>query len=599
MKNLSILPKKSPVNLRVENEKTLHKLPCEETMMKQDTTIDCVLIGYNEVHFSSLWNAAKQYDAFSGKQWALMLETIEHQGERVPYNILLNDYITQEKDKETNLHVWNVPNLAVCYLYSYLKKRKFNVEFIKFFTEEKQRLASLLNSNPKSVAITTTFYYDSAPIIEIVRFIKQHNPDTKIIVGGPHIYNLCFRYQDRLTLQDAVLQEIGADIYVNDSQGELTLSLILHELKQPDAPDFNSIPNLIFQKGDSLCRTVREPENNSLDDNAIDWSHFDRSYLGPTVPVRTARSCAYKCAFCNYPYFAGPLNLTSLDVVEKELSQLSDAGIRQIMFIDDTFNIPLPRFKKLCKIMIERKFGFDWFSFFRCSNADDETFDLMQESGCKGVFLGIESGDQTILNKMNKEAKIERYKYGIQKLKEHDIITLASFIMGFPGETRETALNTLTFIEETAPMFYRILPYYHYPSTPIAKQAKEYGIQGGGYSWKHDTMDWREACGLINMMYRTIRQSIIIPTHSFDFWMIPYLMGHGISIDELKQFLEYAQDLLLKSLQAPPQSHDLLRVSETPQRTALREADLHPTFGGQAPSFPFQGETHVKSGRSG
>lgn len=556
-------------------------------MMKQDTTIDCIIIGYNDVSFSSLWNEAKQLDAFSGKQWALMLESVEYQGERVSYDFLLNenDHLTQKKGKGTNLHVYNLPNLGICYLYSYLKKRKFNVEFINFFTEEKQRLASLLNGNPKSVAITTTLYTDSAPLIEIVRFIKQHNADTTIIVGGPHVYNLCLLYQDRPMLQDAVLQDIDADIYVNDSQGELALSLILHELKHRTTPDFSSIPNLIFQKGDSLCRTVREPENNGLDDNAVNWHDFDRSFLAPTVPVRTARSCAYKCAFCNFPHFAGPLNLTSLDVVEKELSQLSDAGVRQIIFIDDTFNVPLPRFKKLCKIMLERKFGFDWFSYFRCSNADDETFDLMQESGCKGVFLGIESGDQSMLNKMNKEVKIERYKYGIQKLKEHDIITFASFILGFPGETRETALNTLTFIEETAPMFYRVTPYYHYPLTPIAKQAKKYGIQGGGYSWKHDTMDWREACGLIEIMYRTIRQSIILPTHALDFWIIPYLMGYGISIDEIKQFLGYGQDLLLKSLEAPIQSPDLPFVPETPRQTALSGADFQLTVAEAGPAF--------------
>ena len=531
-------------------------------MTKQDTTIDCIIVGYNDVSFSSLWNEAKKFAAFSGRYRALMSESVEYEGQRIPYNVLLNEYWTHKNGKGSNLHVCNIPNLAICYLSSYLKKRNFNIEFVNFFTEEKQRLASLLKCNPKSVAITTTFYTESSPIIEIVRFIKQHNPDTKIIVGGPHVYNLCSLYQDRLTLQDAVLQEIDADIYVNDSQGEVTLSLILHELRQTAAPDFSLIPNLIFRKGNSLCRTIREPENNSLDENVIDWSYFDRSFITPIVHMRTARSCAYKCAFCSYPTLAGPLNLTSLDVVEKELSQLYDAGVKQVLFIDDTFNIPLPRFKKICRMMIDRKFGFDWFSYFRCSNADDETFGLMQESGCKAVFLGIESGDQTILDNMNKAAKIERYKYGIQNLKEHDIMTFASFIIGFPGETRETALNTLNFIEETAPTFYRIMPYYHIKGTPIHKQAKEYGIQGGGYSWKHRTMDWREAFGILEMMYRTIKRSIIVPTHAFDFWGIPYLMANGMSVDELKQFLEFAKDLLLKGLPVPAELHECPIVPE-------------------------------------
>lgn len=463
----------------------------EATMTITATTapLDCIIIGYNDVSFSSLWDEAKKVEGLSGSHWFLMAESVEYMGRRIPYHVLLNEYLTKKNGKDSKLHVCNIPNLAVCYLYSYLKKRNFNIEFINFFTEDKQRLASLLKCNQKSVAITTTFYLENSPIIDIIRFIKQHNTETRIIVGGPYVYNLCALYKDKPKLQDVFLQEIGADIYVHDSQGELTLSRMLNELKQTGTPDFSSIPNLIFSKDNTLHRTVREPEQNSLDENVIDWSYFDRSFIAPAVHMRTARSCAYKCAFCNYPFFAGELNLTSLEVVEKELSVLFDAGVKRILFIDDTFNVPLPRFKKLCKIMIDRQFGFEWFSYFRCSNADDETFDLMQKSGCKGVFLGIESGDQTILDNMNKAVKIERYKYGIQKLKERDIITFASFIMGFPGETRETALSTLNFIEETAPMFYRVMLYFHFKSTPIDKQAKEYDIQGSGASWKEASHD--------------------------------------------------------------------------------------------------------------
>src|SRR5215471_5879202 len=62
--------------------------------------------------------------------------------------------------------------------------------------------------------------------------------------------------------------------------------------------------------------------------------------------------------------------------------------------------------KKLYRMMIKNNFDFKWVSFFRCSNANDETFALMAESGCIAVYLGVESGDQTILNHMNKFAQI-------------------------------------------------------------------------------------------------------------------------------------------------------------------------------------------------
>jgi p-methyltransferase len=171
----------------------------------------------------------------------------------------------------------------------------------------------------------------------------------------------------------------------------------------------------------------------------------------------------------------------------------------------------------------------------------------MQQSGCKGVFLGIESGSQTILNNMNKFSKIERYKYGIQKLKARDIVTFASVILGFPGETEETIRETMEFIEESAPMFYRAELYYHYTNVPIHQQAEKYGLHGAGYSWKHNSMDWSQAADWLEVMYKTIKNSTVVPGYMFDFWSIPYLMGKGIQVEQILEFTKVAQELLIRS----------------------------------------------------
>ena len=517
----------------------------------QDTSVDCIVIGYNDYDFSDVLEQAKRFESQTGSYWHLLSHSAEFNGQRIPFNALLNEYLSQGSGEQTDLHVCRIPNLAVCHLAYFLQKRGLDVALVNFFTDEKERLASLLQRNPKSVAITTTFYVDSTPIIDIISFIRQHNKETRIIVGGPHIYNLCSQFNDRL--QDAAFERIGADIYINDSQGELTLSRVLGAMKRSHPPDLSSIPNLVLAEGDSYLRTRREPEQNLMDEISIDWGAFDSSFVGPgtPVPMRTARSCAFSCAFCNYPVFAGPLNLTSLDVVEKELESLHDAGVKRILFIDDTFNVPLPRFKNLCKRMIERKFEFEWFSYFRCSNADDEAFDLMRESGCGGVFLGIESGDQSVLDNMNKKVKIEQYRNGILKLKERDITTFASFIIGFPGETLETALNTRNFIQECAPTFYRMELYFHSRLSPIHQRAEEFELQGSNLGWRHRTMDWREACAFIRESYQTITSSVILPGHAFDFWSLPYLLENGMSVDQIRQFLMYGRDRLLHGLEPP------------------------------------------------
>ena len=69
-------------------------------------------------------------------------------------------------------------------------------------------------------------------------------------------------------------------------------------------------------------------------------------------------------------------------------------------------------------------------------------------------------------------------------------------------------------------------------------------------------MDWREACGLIEMMHRSITRSVFAPTNVFSLTTIPYLRSHGMSVNEITQFLEYAKGLLLQELKPPIEMHD-------------------------------------------
>jgi p-methyltransferase len=300
--------------------------------------------------------------------------------------------------------------------------------------------------------------------------------------------------------------------------------------------------------GKNFQFTRRAIESNEIDQTAVNWDYFERDFFTPTVQIRTARSCAFSCAFCKYPAMAGPLNLASLEVIEQQLRYLDSAGVKNLVFIDDTFNVPLPRFKEICRLMIRNKFSFDWFSFFRCSNSDEEAFDLMARSRCKAVFLGIESGDPGVLKKMNKFADVNRYKQGIRMLKERDITTFASIIVGFPGETEGSVRNTIDFLGETSPTFYRAELYYHYTNVPIHQQADHLGIRGAGYSWKHNTMDWREAADHVKVMLKTIQGPTILPGYMFDFWSIPYLLGKNLSFDQIKGFTDICHQMVVADL---------------------------------------------------
>lgn len=527
--------------------------------------LDCVVIGYNELPFEQYEGFLKAYGEESEAYRDLKFSFMDLNGKKLDYIGLLNYVFSRAYRNgepltgKEQFKSGEIPNLAAVYLTNFLRHRGHQARYINLFQYEKDRLAEYLAQDPYVVAITTTFYVVNLPVIEMVEFIRRHNSKVKIVVGGPLVANHNRSFQnDELK---AALDDMGADIYVVEGQGEDTLSQIVSCLK--DGGDLKNVPNIIYFENGKLQRTKSQSENNSLDVHYLDWTSFPEEDLGSTIQTRTARSCAFKCSFCNYPGRAGALSLASIDTIQKELDSMRALGnVKNVVFIDDTFNVPFPRFKEICRMMIRNKYDFNWFSYFRCSNSDQEAIDLMAESGCKGVFLGIESGSPSILVNMNKSATIEKYAKGIEMLRQRGILTFGSFITGFPGETETTVAETVDFIKTNKPDYYRSQMWYSEPGTPIQMEREKYAIDGEGFVWSHATMDSLEAMEQIENMFLSTDESIWLPQWSFDFWTIPYLLGRGITLDNFQEFMKIAHKLL---------SLEIALVADQPKRIMQQE----------------------------
>jgi p-methyltransferase len=528
--------------------------------MSKDVPLDCVVIGYNEVPFGQYESFLRKFGEDSEAYRDLKFSFVEVDNKKLDYVGLMNHAYSLSAADGAPAEAFksgDIPNLAAAYLTAFLRRSGLEAQYVNLFQYEQEKLIEYLARDPLCVAITTTFYVVNLPVIEMVEFIRKHNPQVKIVLGGPLIANHVRNYQG--SDLKAALDDLQADIYVIEGQGEQTLADIVACLKQ--GGDLSTVPNIAYIEGGAVMRTKVVAENNSLDTNAIDWREFPGEELGYTIQTRTARSCAFKCSFCNYPTRAGALTLASIDAIAHELDSLRDLGVKNVVFIDDTFNVPLPRFKDICRMMIEKDYGFNWFSYFRCSNSDEEAFDLMARSGCKGVFLGIESGSPTILKNMNKAATIEKYAKGMEMLRARDIMTFGSFIVGFPGETEETVNETIDFIRTTKPDYYRTQMWYCEPGTPIQNQRETYRIEGEGFVWSHNTMDSLEAMDHIDRMFLSVDESTWLPQWSFDFWIIPYLLGKGISFERFKEFMAPAHKLLALNIASVPE-HQKQRLQE-------------------------------------
>ena len=239
--------------------------------------IDCVLIGYNETPFEEYEALIRGYGADSEAYRDLRFSFVNIEGRSMNYVGLLN-HVLKLATVNDELKSCDIPNLAAIYLTHYLRMRDYEARYINLFQFEKDRLAEFLDEDPLCVAMTTTFYLLNLPVTEMVKFIRQRNPRTKIIVGGPLIANHVRNYpEDELNV---ALEDVGADIYVHESQGEHTLTLIIDALR--NGGDLSKVPNIIFRENGKLRRTSKLFETNSLDENFINWQTFSED-LGPTV----------------------------------------------------------------------------------------------------------------------------------------------------------------------------------------------------------------------------------------------------------------------------------------------------------------------------
>jgi anaerobic magnesium-protoporphyrin IX monomethyl ester cyclase len=503
--------------------------------------LDCVVIGYNEGNFDDYQVMCERAGPGTPEYQIMRSEHLVIDDKAMPWLDAFSLLRGGAEGGGGRYHVAEVFNLAALYLTSYLRRHGMRAEPVSLFSGERDRLAALLAERPAVVAITTTFYVNILPVVPVVQFVRQLSPSSHIVVGGPLVDNLCL---SGLTgaVQDFFFA-MGADSYIQEAQGEQSLAQLCRAVRAGADPA--TVDNVISCRDEEWVRTRRRPENNNLDECSIDWAGFSPELIGATAQLRTARSCAFKCSFCDYPARAGALASASVETVRHELRALAELGVRNVVFVDDTFNVPPRRFKQLCQMMIDEDLGLRWYSYFRCANArDEEAFDLAARSGCAGVFLGIESGDSEVLAAMHKLAQDSQYRTGIAMLKERGIMTFASIIVGFPGETERSVRNTVDFLNETAPDLWRAQAWWANPRSPVYQQKELLDIKGEGYAWSHFSMSSAEAAALTDEMFEQVTESVWLPLYEFDFWSLPYLAGKGVSGPELTRLLRISQQLI-------------------------------------------------------
>lgn len=552
--------------------------------------IDCMIVGFNAVDPNELVSLLRLGGKSSVGYRDANLTFVEHGGVVHTSMSLVDQYCGVRQPGTPELSNADFLWPAITTIGTHLHRKGHSFDYVRLFQADRDKLAGALDAGQvRLVAITTTVYVSPQPITEIVRFVRARGVGVPIVIGGPAVAGWPKLHQGA-ELQ-RFMMELGADYYVFSAEGEATLAKLIDALKK-QSPESNAlvdsqalcdevsrIANLAYRDGDGYVVNASETEDNALESNMTRYELFPSRHFGEFVTVRTAKSCPFACSFCGFPERAGAYRYLSVDKVRDELRAVQAiGGVTTVTFIDDTFNVPKARFKDMLRMMIDERFGFRWNSYLRSDHVDDEALELMAASGCEGVFLGAESGSTRILEAMNKRSRPQHYATVIRRCRELGIVTYASLIVGFPGETAATVEETVDFLEDAQPDFFRAQPWYADPLTPVFRDGKAHRLEGEGFDWTHSTMDCTEAMDHVERMFLSVSSSVWLPQNDFELWSVFYLQRKGMSLARIKHVLRLINGAIRKKLLLP--DRDELSPREFQQLTlALADAersDQHP-----------------------
>lgn len=203
----------------------------------------------------------------------------------------------------------------------------------------------------------------------------------------------------------------------------------------------------------------------------------------PYLSLYTGRGCRSRCTFCLWPQTVGGhrYRTRSVDHVVREIAWARQAlpQVKEFFFDDDTFTDDLPRAEAIAREL--GRLGVTW-SCNAKANVPRRTLEVLRDHGLRLLLVGFESGSQEILNNVRKGIRIDVARRFARDCHDLGVTVHGTFIVGLPGETRETLEETIDFACEVDPHTIQVSLAAPYPGTELYRQAVEHGWLDAGHA---------------------------------------------------------------------------------------------------------------------
>ncbi|MCW4010199.1 MAG: B12-binding domain-containing radical SAM protein [Candidatus Bathyarchaeota archaeon] len=413
--------------------------------------------------------------------------------------------------------------LGIAYLGAVAEKAGHEVTVIDCQAEKLtvEAFSSRIVQVPSDVVgvTSTTLLYNSAKGILVAA--KQAHPNVVTMMGGSHV-----SFWDEKALNECP----SIDVVIR-REGELTFIELLERIQA--GKRFAGVLGITYRGADGTpIRNEDRPFLHDLDSLPFPAFHllplhsFHR--MGKTIfPLVTSRGCVQWCDFCStVRMFGRGYRMHSPKRVVDQIEMLHNKyGESQFTFYDDAFTINRDHTLEICADIKARKLDVEWDCETRVDAVDKELLEKMHDAGCITVWFGVESGSEKILGKMHKKINRDQVREAFKMTQKAGMMTIGSAVLGFPGESEETAWETINFINSLNPDdvgFYIATPY---PGTPMYEEVKNEGwlkiTDFDKYDTAHPTFEtpWLSMEDLAKIRYKANQKFYLRPRYMLKMMM--------------------------------------------------------------------------------
>ncbi len=305
--------------------------------------------------------------------------------------------------------------------------------------------------------------------VKIAEMMKDANPKLKVAFVGPPVTVEPEKTLNASKAIDFIIRREFDHQIVAYATGTPVEEIPGASYRGPDGRIINNPEGPVIENLDELPWVTKVYKRD------LDVTNYNVPFLlSPYISFYTSRGCPAMCTFCLWPqtHSGHRWRLRSSDDIAAEVKYAIEAfpQVKEIFFDDDTFNYRKERTIELCKKL--KPLNFTWSCTSRVTT-DYDTLKAMKEAGCRLLIVGYESGDPQILKNIKKGATIDMAERFTANCKKLGLVVHGDFIVGLPGETRESIRKTIDFAKKLDNETIQVSIAHPYPGTEFYDYAKK------------------------------------------------------------------------------------------------------------------------------